>query len=247
MRTDNAQAAPRKRNQSEANMKLPFVWELEYTGVVSHAAGTLHYAFPIYPRESFTPLVIDKSMTLTEIVFPSSTLAYSPFTQEKICEIIELLRKIPNRAPLTEQERTEITKLINHHQFIDVAIMQASREQETPVRELETDSEHDSPYLNQHSRTYSPEETFAMKFMYTGGHTNYFTDVVNEGRVLTRRNFTPLQWKNYCNRNKVMAERAVPYLREAPTLVAVGLGHYLGPGNILERWEKEGVKVRRIQ
>lgn len=48
------------------------------------------------------------------------------------------------------------------------------------------------------------------------------------------------------DRNRVMAERAIPFIRDGGAFVAVGVGHLAGEGSLVELLEAEGFKVSRV-
>ena len=47
-------------------------------------------------------------------------------------------------------------------------------------------------------------------------------------------------------RNRRMASRSLPYLKNESVLVSTGIGHALGAENLLDQYRQEGIEVRRI-
>lgn len=139
--------------------KLPFVWELNNNGVISHAIGTLHYC-PVDFTEQIKTLIDGKSTAMTEAGTQNysearkiiSQISAAPYLaelsykhQQKISRMLapitfEMLRKLPlfNIYGLVQQKSAPDTQMASG---IDETIKNLAQKAQVTIHPIETSDE----------------------------------------------------------------------------------------------------------
>ena len=245
--------------------KLPFVWELDNKGVVSHAIGTYHVTENCY-KEDANQRLRGKSNLLVEIRAEDVPIqTRTLISRIKLSEGIEKLtqpeqKELVSYIPGSSLEELKdlptacFTEYLMHlagfrnlvsleETFLDVAL-----KKDMPVNSLEiayidrlvakirnnTDELRQAIKFGQKCGSI-PQSMREMYLAYQAG---------NEKRMeqLAEKHMEKLDLE----RNENMTEKSLPHLQR-PSIVAVGVAHFLFEPSMLTLYRQKGIEVKRIQ
>lgn len=209
--------------------KLPFVWQINNKGVVSHAVGIAH-AVPDVFQADINRLLFGKKKVLTEVTQPEASelkiyrerqARGAQETNFDPCHAIygtALAMGIPVYGLEAEEEHEEYGKII---QQVDARLSNADRSTFNRVVEGLRRA-----YVNRDETTYQAlnEQFFRINRKYS---------TTDEREKLT-------------GRHPIMAERSLEHLEE-PSLISVGLEHLQEDLSMLDVYRDKGIKVERVQ
>jgi len=262
--------------------KLPFVWELDTAGIVSHAIGTFHITDTDY-SEAIESYLKGKNHCLVEMNLFDSEL------RKELISLIPTLPKIKDYAPevpLPQQERIarsvhkpyqELmnTTLIEFSSLatdipgvalpvqkgIDILLMSASMSHGAAIVSLETVAEQMNAFkriLDENARKIplflANPETYVAAVV---GDFKNRTAAYASGDILRVRQLKDMSGQTLDQiteshpeitgeRNRRMTDLSLPYLQQ-PSIVAVGVAHFLCEPTMLTMYEEKGIKVKRVQ
>jgi len=242
--------------------KLPFVWELNYNGVISHAIGSIH-AFPFTEKyvKSIANYVLDKECVMMEY-------ARTGFPIRKAKKIMNIKAK-ETLEKLTSHEKNKVSKKLEtsirslkkwtidrvfgelydrscpHKSSIDgldTPIYWFAFTFKIPRVSLETVAERYKSFIN-------PDHSRELKQIinYRKGPEKFYTDLFQayiDGKIKQLNEFA-FDEDNLTERNKIMVERSIPLL-EKPSLVAVGAVHFTKGPSMLTMYKEKGIDVKRV-
>ena len=246
--------------------KLPFVWELNYKGVISHAVGTHHYLPNIesYVADSCRHLQ-GKSHLLTETTedqpwpeevqkqFLAFTLSLEKLTvpeQEELARAIEAPLSVLRECPAIK-----FRDLLYKHSGYDrldpldgLLHFVAKNQFGMQSYPLETVEEKLAIYKN-------VDMSLGLLRMleeerrnpgYLKRQAREEIDLFIQGKLPNDENTPPEYTVINEKRNQIMVTSSLPYLSE-PSAIGVGATHFVQKPTMLELWQNEGIKVERIQ
>ncbi len=253
----------RKIKRATKPRQLPFVWKLTYNGTTSHAIGTNHTVPDAYSDDALL-YVIAKENVLIETdnrKIPQEKI--DALCSKTLSSTIEQLT-LPERRIISDITGMSISQLreypiagFHSHlvsryydsiplKSIDTTIVEHAEKLGVPVKGLETVNEliewkepekyilADIKELIEAERKSSWKTTLKFIKAYEKGDLEALTKQANNYSIKSPE------------RNQRMVERSMPYL-EKPTLIAVGVGHFVKEPTMLAMYKEKGVKVERIQ
>ncbi len=253
----------RKIKKATTPRQLPFVWKLTYNGTTSHAIGTNHTVPDAYSDDALL-YVIAKENVLIETdnrKIPQEKI--DALCSKTLTNTIEQLT-LPERRILSDITGMSIPQLreypiagFHSHlvsryygsvplKSIDTTIVEHAEKIGVPVRDLETVDEllewrepekhvlGDIKELIEAERKGSWKTTLKFIKAYEQGDLEALTRQANNYSIKSPE------------RNQRMVERSLPCL-ERPTLIAVGVGHFVKEPTMLAMYKEKGVKIERIR
>src|SRR3989338_2014235 len=236
--------------------KLPFVWELEKDGVTSYSLGTYHFLSVDFSREISTLIAKVKKVAVEfNAGEPGAMEQFRSLCAARLIWRPEFLRIIeqvlyrgirasPNVDHLHAFSSFVVKETYKEPQFLDAKVEEEARRQDKVVHGLGDAYEHAERYahaqadfqrrvLDALSRKGDIVEE--MKNELRKSETDYLSG--DEARVITDKDREIGRIPAMQRMNEEIAFRSLVLLKD-PTLVAVGVGHYLGESSVLKTYEK---------
>lgn len=245
---------------SYSEKPLPFVWCMNYEGVEHTLVGTKHSTPPQYGQDVQERLCGIEQLLLELELSNGPHAAVLEFNQYLVNELAQRFNP---------KEMSFINSLIKERSGtghgVDLALEHAAHARNICVYGLETAEEKivclrslvdyglsyvdkipavvRSLFFNEKTREKLSEHLAQQQEFYDKG------DSVELAASL-KKMFAFVPSDMYDNllveRNKTMVERSLPYLTK-PTLVAVGVGHFLCEPTMLELYEQQGARITRME
>ncbi len=219
--------------------KLPFVWELDNKGIISHAIATRHSAPDIY-REDIRKYCAGKKHVLTES-YDYDSLLESIDLREMVYKMLSGLKNEPRNF----RQYIELKQMAETIQALDHIIQETADEMkitnvglETPEEQTETGKIYDKAG---EILGFSDDVIDA----YENGSTQAMMQLMNEKTTQLKNKLTKEEFEKHMKRNATMAERSLPYMK-APTLIAAGTYHFFQTPTILDFYKEKGIKIKKI-
>lgn len=237
--------------------KLPYVWELNKGGIVSHAVGTMHVARNVFEQDA-ARILSGKKQLLLEI----NPYEMAPYQKELVETGFE---------GITDKEREDLMRMLGismeelqkvdpgmlqsylfnpnaPHEFpaVDYTLLTKAQQSNLSIISLETPQEK----LN-YFRNTKPLEKIVKP---TRGKPELFELIpllLRQGLEIAmnayERGELSLIGCPDISRNRIMVERSLTHL-DQPSAIGIGVYHFLlEPASTLAYYEEKGIKVTRVQ
>ncbi len=244
--------------------KLPFVWELNNEGIISHAVGSIHCVENIYAQDA-KRLLDGKKHLLTEARTEDATVleqleichiklgsSIEKLTQKEKSDLeyytdtpLETLRELPAGAfPVYLIQRAGYHNLTSMEQiFEDVS--------RVPPKSLEkADFKLASEQLK--DCTESIRTLIAVVPPTRGSAIQFFQNLYTaykKGDAQKIARFSELDDKKEDRtqeRNKTMVDNSLAYIQQ-PSIVLAGTTHFVCEPSMLTMYQEKGITVKRVQ
>ncbi len=228
--------------------KLPFVWELNNKGIISHAIGTYHWIPDLF-REDVKKYVHNKSCVMVECRDDPDYFFFKHVRENGLEEhIADQIKKDPANRELYQARAREFAECAGG---LDFDVEDVARSLSIPVIGLETKEEHALYYaigekynvmgtMNRGEPSTGPPENFVFGDEETA-KKNCAEDILHWKSIMSKEDLETLM-----RRNPNMVERSMQHIIRAPSLIAVGTAHYFANPTLLALYEREGIDVKRI-
>ncbi len=247
--------------------RLPFVWELEYNGVVSHLVGTLHYAPKVFSRAA-KKLLANKKTLLVECVGSSK-----PFLDKVRPSRVFALFTAEEQEELAKRLERPISRIrdLNYSRVENILFGQALKESNLPFEPIDTglferaindglnvlglespneqkkfimeNAEHDAFRTLYVIREELKSPGFIKK-VYHNILRAYMRGDAAE--LLAARREVEIDYIDSTWRNKNMVKRSLPYLGCSKSVVVVGASHLIEGETMIDMYREKGSRVARV-
>lgn len=250
-----------------SRLGLPFVWEVNNEGIVSHAVGTNHASGENYQlavrfilegkRRLFlelNPENIPLETTLRLVSYRWNHI-FEHLTPQEASTFVRINRttveNLRERSILLYQCEI-LQRLYPGCVPLEGTLVQIAGEKEIPIHELETVEENAQaalcglayyPQFIRRNVKAAPRRLSiaqAMKSLGSAYAKGSETEIADLAEGYT------YQDEQQRERDRRLAQRSFPLLTE-PSVIALGAMHFLEPGNVLDWYRKSGLKVQRVQ
>jgi len=268
---DNPEETPQRR--------LPFVWELDYDGVVSYAIGVNHRVPADFTEDA--ERYVSKAQ---HVLFESADLTpemICEFNSAKAAEYIDRLTAEEQRKfeelfalPIKEAREESLLTLFSivllksyssddssKLTSVDDTILGAAKKRNISTSPLET-TEENITLMSTLLRGFGDGLSKIIRTADPGFNNHIATEKKvteaylrgDEEGLRKAEEPTGSTMEEYCiknpeineKRNIIMVERSMPYLAK-PSIVAVGVAHYVCESSMLTVYKEKGIKNKRVQ
>lgn len=254
--------------------KLPFVWEIDNSGIISYLVGTDHFAQDVYKKDAekrlngieqvlFEVIITDENKAEFEKSIDESGLMEvmaGPYIeqltrqeQEKISRIIEIPIMLLRNEPLFLLKKYLLNKYSPlNYKAVDVTIRETAQEKNTKIYPLETFQEQLTTLkLDCEQKGLEDLKQLIRIVQDFKNLNNYYKTIKHayaHGDTETIKKMLTkekISKKTGSDRNITMATRSIPYLQQ-PTMIAVGAAHCIIEPTMQDVYESNGIKTKRI-
>jgi len=212
--------------------KLPFVWELIYNGAVSHAIGCNH----IVPKEISYEQDLLKYIAGKKYVFLEEA---NWKKQEEEIKVGIVIAKKPD-------EKASMQYHLDTYGILERTLTHAAEKRNIPVQFLDSPDEHEN-YGRLYRGKIPTELGKKMNQAYHAGDEKTLRELIEEVDKHLRYKLAPHEYEIlHKKRHLKMAVRSANYMKE-PSLVGVGLTHFLVEPSVLTMYKEIGIEVKRVQ
>ncbi len=245
-------------------MKLPFVWELKYDGITSHAVGTMHCVEDVFRQDAKKHLA-GKEHLLAEAQTEDATLV----EQLRICAIqlgssidkltrkekialelctdtdIEILKKIPTVAfPIYLMQRAGYENLTSIEQtFADITHIPPKSLESVDLISLEAQLRDCTKNLRKLIAVVPAAQGSALRLFQTL-YTAYKKG--DEKKVAQLSELDADEEDRLAERNKTMVDNSLKYLQQ-PSIILAGAAHFVVEPSMIMMYKEKGIEVKRVQ
>lgn len=247
-------------------LKLPYVWELDKDGVISHAIGTHHYLPNIesYVADSFKYLQ-GKTHLLTEttedqpwpeelqkqfLAIPLSLEKLAVPEQEELARAIEVPLSVLRECPALKfrdllYQHSGYDRLDPLDSLLYAVAKNTFGMQSYPLENVEEKlAIYKNVDMSLGLRQMLAEER--KKPGYLKRHAREEIDLFIQGKLTNTENTLPEYTVINEKRNQTMTTGSIQYLSE-PSAIGVGVIHFIQEPSMLTMYREKGIGVKRIQ
>lgn len=261
---------PSKYKQNTPQRELPFVWEILFEGVLSHAVGTSHIVPDVY-EESAKQVMYGKEKLLLELdpfnSFPEHALRkIRNFKMDPLLQKLTMpereeyaghlglsLDELYDMHPLSLTSRQFSRLGITNQTALDVTLLKAAIASDIPVHCVDTVENQ----MNLLERMLDGYHEQVLHFLKAARKTpqdplkpmRNFIDAYLEGDEVKLLSNLEDHWPDFKDiegRDKMMADKSEEHL-QVPCVIGLGLAHFIVRGSILDEYKKKGIVVKRVQ
>jgi len=216
-------------------MKLPFVWELNNDGIISHAIGTIHKPIGHLYKEDIQKYVKGKKYGLFELT-------------KEACDIIN-------------QKQNELLEMVNEGKIEETYNIIETSNKISHIWGLEIDDIIENECNKQKIKKHSMDDPELIKYhkiylkLKQPPGTNLQTAYLEKDEETIKKIIEAYQQninelteeeKDYTiRRDQKIFQRSMEYLNE-PCIIAAGFSHLMTNPSILELYKEKGIQVKRI-
>ncbi len=234
--------------------KLPFVWELKYKDIASHAIGTCHWIQDIF-REDIKKYLQGKSCAMNEYWDESDHRFFKEFREGDMAERIMAEKIKANPAKKAFYEARYEAKIKNFKEYaggIDFVVEETALAMNIPIIGLEIKEERDR--LNALYDKVEKNFYKATKRKWEGTGESYWCSDEKTIKKLSekidedcKKHLTAEEFALHKQRNPDMAARSLQYIMRAPSIIAVGIQHFFAEPSMLTLYQQNGIEINRVE
>ncbi len=243
--------------------KLPFVWELNNEGVISHAVGSIHCVENIYSQNA-KKLLEGKKHLLTEARTEDATIqeqldigniklgsSIEKLTQKEKSDLeyytdtpLETLIELPvGVIPAYLLQRSGYRNLTSMEQIFEDASHVRPKALEKIDFKIATDQLKDcTESLRTLIAVVPPTRGSAIQFF----QTLYTAYKEGNAQKIARLSELDDEKELTQERNKTMVNNSLAYIKQ-PSIVLAGAAHFVCEPSMLTLYQEKGIKVKRVQ